>query len=258
MSSGSSETASGSSSTADRAVSVSSRPSSCWPTAGRRCSDRAACRSRTSRPSSAGSRVPVQADDARSVSPGRASSHYAPSVPVVLADPGTDPSHPDPDNASDSSPPPTRGEDRAEAVGGPFAAVEVLASDGDLVRSAARLFDALHALDQAGLDLVIARAGRGGGPGSGRHGPAASRCHGYDARVSGLRIERGGPGGTVARVTLARPEAHNAFDACLIAELRSTFGGLRGRRRRTFGRSSWLVTDRRSAPAPTSAGCGRR
>ena len=44
--------------------------------------------------------------------------------------------------------------------------------------------------------------------------------------MSGLRIERGGPAGTVARVTLARPEAHNAFDASLIGELRSAFGGL--------------------------------
>lgn len=38
-----------------------------------------------------------------------------------------------------------------------------------------------------------------------------------------LRVECGGPGGAVARVTLARPEAHNAFDANLIAELRAAF-----------------------------------
>lgn len=41
-----------------------------------------------------------------------------------------------------------------------------------------------------------------------------------------LRLERTGPGGSVARVTLSRPERHNAFDAALIAELRSTFTGL--------------------------------
>jgi methylglutaconyl-CoA hydratase len=53
-----------------------------------------------------------------------------------------------------------------------------------------------------------------------------------------LRIERGGPngaggtggtggpGGVVVRVTLARPEVHNAFDASLIAELRAVFAGL--------------------------------
>ena len=38
-----------------------------------------------------------------------------------------------------------------------------------------------------------------------------------------VRLERTGPGGVVARVTLARPDAHNAFDASLIAELRTTF-----------------------------------
>jgi methylglutaconyl-CoA hydratase len=38
-----------------------------------------------------------------------------------------------------------------------------------------------------------------------------------------LRLERGGPNDAVARVTLARPEVHNAFNATLIAELRQTF-----------------------------------
>lgn len=41
-----------------------------------------------------------------------------------------------------------------------------------------------------------------------------------------LRVDRLGPGAVVARVTLARPEAHNAFDATLIAELRAAFAGL--------------------------------
>jgi methylglutaconyl-CoA hydratase len=49
----------------------------------------------------------------------------------------------------------------------------------------------------------------------------------YDALVSeALRIERTGHDGVVARVTLARPDIHNAFDATVIAELRSTFAGL--------------------------------
>ncbi|HET8786495.1 MAG TPA: enoyl-CoA hydratase-related protein, partial [Candidatus Limnocylindrales bacterium] len=43
--------------------------------------------------------------------------------------------------------------------------------------------------------------------------------------MSALRIERSGPGGVVARVTLARPDVHNAFDASLIAELRTAFAG---------------------------------
>jgi methylglutaconyl-CoA hydratase len=48
--------------------------------------------------------------------------------------------------------------------------------------------------------------------------------HRYHAAVSpALRLERSGPDGVVARVTLARPDVHNAFDASLIGELRSTF-----------------------------------
>jgi methylglutaconyl-CoA hydratase len=38
-----------------------------------------------------------------------------------------------------------------------------------------------------------------------------------------LRSERTGPSGVIARVTLARPDVHNAFNAELIGELRSTF-----------------------------------
>jgi methylglutaconyl-CoA hydratase len=44
----------------------------------------------------------------------------------------------------------------------------------------------------------------------------------------GLRVERSGPGGAVARVTLARPEVRNAFNAELIASLRATFQELGG------------------------------
>jgi methylglutaconyl-CoA hydratase len=41
-----------------------------------------------------------------------------------------------------------------------------------------------------------------------------------------LRVERSGPDGAVVRLTLTRPEVHNAFNASLIAELRSMFAGL--------------------------------
>jgi methylglutaconyl-CoA hydratase len=41
-----------------------------------------------------------------------------------------------------------------------------------------------------------------------------------------LRVERGGPGGVVARVTLTRPDVHNAFNATVISELRTAFSGL--------------------------------
>jgi methylglutaconyl-CoA hydratase len=41
-----------------------------------------------------------------------------------------------------------------------------------------------------------------------------------------LRIERSGPNDAIARVSLARPAVHNAFNASLIAELRSAFAVL--------------------------------
>jgi methylglutaconyl-CoA hydratase len=41
-----------------------------------------------------------------------------------------------------------------------------------------------------------------------------------------LRVDRSGPGGVVARLTLTRPDVHNAFDATLIADLRAAFTAL--------------------------------
>lgn len=41
-----------------------------------------------------------------------------------------------------------------------------------------------------------------------------------------LRLERTGPSDVVARVTLSRPESHNAFDASVIADLRRAFTAL--------------------------------
>jgi methylglutaconyl-CoA hydratase len=41
-----------------------------------------------------------------------------------------------------------------------------------------------------------------------------------------LTVERTGPGDAVARVTLSRPEIHNAFDGAMIAELRAAFTAL--------------------------------
>jgi L-threonylcarbamoyladenylate synthase len=99
--------------------------------------------------------IPADADD-RSSSPGRSSSHYAPTATVVLAAPeGTPRAAPGVRlgllAASDG------GRATAERLGGPFAAVEVLAADGDPIACAARLFDALHALDDAGLDRIVAQ-----------------------------------------------------------------------------------------------------
>ena len=41
-----------------------------------------------------------------------------------------------------------------------------------------------------------------------------------------LRLERSGPNDAVVRLTLARPDVHNAFNASLIADLRQTFARL--------------------------------
>lgn len=41
-----------------------------------------------------------------------------------------------------------------------------------------------------------------------------------------LRLTRSGPSDVIARVTLSRPEAHNAFDASVIAELAAAFAAL--------------------------------
>ena len=44
--------------------------------------------------------------------------------------------------------------------------------------------------------------------------------------TSTIRVERERTGGVVARVTLDRPDVHNAFNANVIADLRSTFAAL--------------------------------
>ncbi len=50
-----------------------------------------------------------------------------------------------------------RGRATAVRLGGPFAAVEVLAPNGDPIVAAATLFDALHRLDDAGVDRIVAQ-----------------------------------------------------------------------------------------------------
>jgi L-threonylcarbamoyladenylate synthase len=94
--------------------------------------------------------------EARSLSPGRAASHYAPRAVVVLLAPDATPRAKPGERlgllAADAE-----GRRIAEAVGGPFVAVEVLSPTGDPVEAAARLFDALHALDAADLDRIVAQ-----------------------------------------------------------------------------------------------------
>jgi methylglutaconyl-CoA hydratase len=57
-----------------------------------------------------------------------------------------------------------------------------------------------------------------------------------------VRVERSGPGDVIARVTLQRPAIHNAFDASVIAELRTVFAGL-GREEPTSLRAVVLAGD---------------
>lgn len=96
-----------------------------------------------------------EAAEARSLSPGRASSHYAPRAPLVLAEPGATPRSEGRRVgllAADDA-----GRATAESVGGPFAVVAVLSPTGDPVEAAARLFDALHELDALDLDGIVAQ-----------------------------------------------------------------------------------------------------
>ena len=46
------------------------------------------------------------------------------------------------------------------------------------------------------------------------------------AMATAVRLSRSGPGDVVARVTLARPDVHNALDASVIAELAAAFTAL--------------------------------
>lgn len=79
--------------------------------------------------------------------PGMLDSHYAPRTPLKIVD------------AIPQSPPSSRtGLLLFSGSGGTigFTAVELLSPTGDLIEAAATFFQALHRLDQAGLDLILA------------------------------------------------------------------------------------------------------
>jgi L-threonylcarbamoyladenylate synthase len=89
------------------------------------------------------------------LAPGRLPTHYAPATPLEILPP--------------EMPVVTTGErvgllavdatgaGRAAELGGPFATVQVLSATGEAVEAASRLFAALHALDAAGLDRIVAQ-----------------------------------------------------------------------------------------------------
>jgi len=83
----------------------------------------------------------------RPAAPGALAAHYAPSTPLrVLSDSTSVPHH-----GGSLGYLAFRDRPREE-----YAAIEVLAPDGDLTRAAAGLFDALHRLDAAGLTQILA------------------------------------------------------------------------------------------------------
>ena len=125
-------------------------------------------------------RIGDEAPEAASLAPGRQASHYAPGAPLSIVEPwrsgapaaaATPVAPPDPRLAArpgerlgilaaDDA-----GRAAALAAGGPFAAIEVLSPLGDPTEAAARLFDALHRLDAAGLDRIVAQPVREAGLG---------------------------------------------------------------------------------------------
>ncbi|OGN86146.1 MAG: threonylcarbamoyl-AMP synthase [Chloroflexi bacterium GWC2_73_18] len=90
------------------------------------------------------------------LSPGRQAVHYAPATPLELRAPDS-PVRPTPGERIGLLAANEDGRRTAESVGGPFAAVEVLSATGDPVEAAARLFEALHRLDEAGVGLIVAQ-----------------------------------------------------------------------------------------------------
>jgi L-threonylcarbamoyladenylate synthase len=82
------------------------------------------------------------------VAPGTLAAHYAPRTPLRVVE-GAEPA------AGDGG---RRGllAFRDRPAGGGWAAVEVLSPDGELTVAAARLFDALHRLDAAGVTEIVA------------------------------------------------------------------------------------------------------
>jgi len=93
-------------------------------------------------------------EDGPALSPGRMRAHYAPGVPLEIVPPEV-PVGAAPSERVGLLAASARGRTRAESHGARFAAVEVPAPDGDPLRLAAGLFEALHRLDTADLDRIV-------------------------------------------------------------------------------------------------------
>jgi L-threonylcarbamoyladenylate synthase len=91
--------------------------------------------------------APCDIDDERPVAPGMLASHYAPRTKLMIVE-----------KVPIEPPSPRAGllilqtTDRRPG----YSMVEVLSREGDLIEAASRFFQALHRLDQAGLDVIVA------------------------------------------------------------------------------------------------------
>jgi L-threonylcarbamoyladenylate synthase len=90
-------------------------------------------------------------------SPGRPTSHYAPSTPLAMVGP-TDGVRAGAGERLGLLAADDQARRSAEVQGGPYDAVEILSPSGDPIEQAAALFDALHRLDAAGLDRIVAQS----------------------------------------------------------------------------------------------------
>ena len=94
------------------------------------------------------------------LAPGRAGAHYAPGVVVEIVDPFAAGAaarlRARPGERLGLLAASAAGAAAAREAGGPFAAEEVLDEVGEPVSVAARLFEAIHALEAAGLDRIVA------------------------------------------------------------------------------------------------------
>ena len=96
------------------------------------------------------------AGDALARSPGTAAAHYSPESPLAIAPPGV-PVVVESGERVGLLASSRAARVEAERLGARFAAVEVPAPDGDPLRFAAGLFEALHRLDAANLDRIVAQ-----------------------------------------------------------------------------------------------------
>ena len=95
------------------------------------------------------------------LAPGSSGAHYAPGARLEIVDPFAPAAarrlRARPGERVGLLATSAAGAEAARAAGGPFAAERLLSADGDAVTVAANLFEALHDLDAAGVDRIVAQ-----------------------------------------------------------------------------------------------------